>query len=108
VDAGQSNGKWSSYSNAADAINIGSAGGGIAIKEGANARMGVATLVAGTVTVPNTSVTANTRVITSRQAGGGTLGHLSATKVNGTSLTITSSNNADTSTVAWVLIEAAA
>lgn len=108
VDAGQSNGKWSTYANTADAINIGSAGGGIAIKEGANARMGVATLVAGTVTVANTSVTANTRIATFRQAAGGVLGHLSATKVNGTSLTVTSSSNTDTSVVVWVLLEPAA
>ena len=74
---------------------------------GANARMGVATLVAGTVTVANTSVTANTRVAPFRQAGGGTLGDLSATKINGTSFTITSSSNTDTSTVAWLLIDAA-
>ncbi|MCZ4506933.1 glycosyl hydrolase family 28-related protein [Streptomyces sp. ActVer] len=107
VDAGQTNGGWTSWSNAANAFQMGSAGGGIAIKEGTNARMGVATLVAGTVTVTNTSVTANTRVASFRQAGGGTLGHLSATKINGTSFTITSSSNADTSTVAWILFEAA-
>ncbi len=108
LDGGQSNGKWSTYGNTADALNIGSAGGGLAIKEGTNARMGVATLVAGTVTVPNASVTANTRVATFRQAAGGALGHLSATKVNGTSFTVASSSNTDTSVVAWVLFEAAA
>lgn len=107
ANAGQSNGTWNIWDASADALNLGSAGGGIAIKEGTNARMGVATLVAGTVTVTNTSVTANTRVAAFRQAAGGTLGHLSATKVNGTSFTITSSSNADTSTVAWVLFEAA-
>ncbi|WP_329376014.1 glycosyl hydrolase family 28-related protein [Streptomyces sp. NBC_01483] len=105
--SGQSGGQWNIWDATAKALNLGSAGGGVAIKEGANARMGVATLVAGTVTVANTSVTATTRVAAFRQAAGGTLGHLSTTKVNGTSLTITSSSNADTSTIAWVLFEAA-
>jgi hypothetical protein len=107
ADSGQSNGQWTTWANTAKAFIVGSAGGGIAIKEGTNARMNVATLVAGTVTVANTSVTATTRVATFRQAAGGTLGHLSTTKINGTSFTITSSSNTDTSTVAWVLFEAA-
>lgn len=107
LDGGQSNGAWNIWAGAANALNLGSAGGGVAIKEGTNARMGVATLVAGTVTVANTSVSANTRVATFRQAAGGTLGHLSTSKVNGTSFTIASSSNSDTSTVAWVLFEAA-
>lgn len=104
--SGQSNGQWQIFDGTAAALNLGSAGGGVQIKEGANARMGVSTLVAGTVTVANTSVTANTRVATFRQAVGGTLGHLSTTKVNGTSFTITASGGADTSVIAWVLFEA--
>ncbi|WP_031039929.1 glycosyl hydrolase family 28-related protein [Streptomyces sp. NRRL F-5650] len=105
--SGQSGGVWNIWDASAKALNLGSAGGGIAIKEGANARMGIATLAAGTVTVANTSVTANTRVATFRQAAGGTLGHLSTTKVAGTSFTITSSSNTDTSVVGWVLYEPA-
>lgn len=108
ANSGQSDGVWNLWAAAANALNIGSAGGGIAIAEGTNARMGVATLAAGTVTVANTSVTANTRVATFRQTAGGTLGHLSATKVAGTSFTITSSSGSDTSVVAWVLYEPAA
>ena len=107
VASGQSNGQWNIWAGQAKALNLGSAGGGIAIAEGANARMGVATLAAGTVTVANTSVTATTRVATFRQAAGGTLGHLSTTKVAGTSITINSSSATDTSTVAWVLLEPA-
>ncbi|MEV4033388.1 right-handed parallel beta-helix repeat-containing protein [Streptomyces umbrinus] len=107
ANSGQSNGQWNIFGNAANSLRLGSAGGGIAIAEGANARMGVATLVGGTVTVANTSVTANTRVAHFRQAAGGTLGELSATKVVGTSFTIASDNAADTSVVAWVLFEAA-
>lgn len=106
VDAGQSNGKWSTYGNTADAINIGSAGGGLAVKEGANARMGVATLVAGTVTVANTSVTATTRIMLTPQTGGGTPGFLRiSARTAGTNFTITSSSGTDTSTVAWLLLE---
>jgi hypothetical protein len=105
ADAGQSNGQWQIFGNTATALNLGSAGGGIAIKEGANARMGVATLAAGTVTVANTSITANTRIVPVRQAAGGTLGHLSITKNAGVGFTITSSSNADTSTVLWILFE---
>ncbi|MEW2570507.1 glycosyl hydrolase family 28-related protein [Streptomyces sp. NPDC047070] len=105
--SGQSNGVWNLWAGAINALNIGSAGGGIAIKEGANARMGVATLVGGTVTVANTSVTATTRIAVFRQAAGGTLGHLSATRTAATSITITSSSATETSVVAWVLYEPA-
>ncbi|MFF9270419.1 right-handed parallel beta-helix repeat-containing protein [Streptomyces rochei] len=105
--SGQSGGVWNIWDASAKALNLGSAGGGIAIKEGANARMGVSTLAAGTVTVANTSVTANTRVAVFRQAAGGAVGHLSVTKVAGTSFTITSSSATDTSVVAWVLFEPA-
>ncbi|MFJ1782612.1 glycosyl hydrolase family 28-related protein [Streptomyces anulatus] len=107
ASSGQSAGQWNIWAGQAKALNLGAAGGGIAIAEGANARMNVATLVAGAVTVANTSVTANTRALVSRQAGGGTLGHLTVTKTPGVGFTITSSSNADTSTVAWVLVEPA-
>lgn len=76
------------------------------VLDGSNKRMGTAVLVAGSVTVSNTTVTANTRIFTSRQAAGGTLGHLSiGTVVAGTSFVINSSSGTDTSTVAWLLIE---
>src|SRR6056297_1123016 len=45
---------------------IATAGKGLQIKEGSNARMGTGTLVAGTLTVANTSVTANTVIMVSR------------------------------------------
>lgn len=75
------------------------------IKDGSNKRMGIATLVGGTIAVSNTSVTANTRIFTSRQTSGGTVGHLSVTRSAGVSFTITSSSATDTSVVAWLLIE---
>lgn len=105
--SGQSGGQWNIWDGQAKALNIGSAGGGVAIAEGSNARMGVATLAAGTVTVANTSVSANTRILPFRQAPGGVLGHLSVTKNAGVGFTITSSSNTETSVVAWVLFEPA-
>src|SRR5215469_11968237 len=86
-------------------LDIQTIGRGIRIAEGANARMGVATLAAGTVTIANSTVTANTRIDLMRQAAGGALGHLSSTRVAGTSFTIISSSNTETSTVAWILYE---
>jgi len=76
------------------------------VKEGSNRASGVATLAAGTVTVSNTRITANTRIQLTSQADGGTPGWLrvSARSV-GTSFTITSSSGSDTSTVAWLLVE---
>lgn len=83
------------------------AGKGLQVKEGSNARMGAAVLVAGTATVANTSVTANTRIFLTSQVDGGTPGFVRvSTRSAGVSFTITSSI-ADTSTIAWLLIEPA-
>ena len=88
------------------ALNASGVGGGVSIKEGTNARMGTAVLVAGAATVANTSVTANTRVFLTSQVDGGTPGFLRvSTRTAGTSFTITSSSNTDTSTVAYLLVE---
>lgn len=87
-------------------IIAGVAGKGVSVKEGSNARMGVATLVAGTVPVSNSSVTANTRIFAFSQSDGGTLGSLRCSaRTAGTSFTITSSSALDTSVVAWLLVE---
>jgi hypothetical protein len=88
-------------------VVIAGVGKGLVIAEGANARAGVATLVGGTVTVPNTSVTANTHIVLTRQTAGGTLGHLSCTKTAGASFTVDSSSATETSTVFWMLVEPA-
>ncbi len=106
MGSGQSGGAFAVFGNNAAALNIGSAGGGITVKEGTNARSGLATLVAGAVTVNNTSVTANTRIQLTPQAPGGTPGWVRVSaRTAGTSFTITSSSGTDTSTVAWFLIE---
>ena len=84
------------------------AGQGFKIKEGLNAKMGSATLVAGTVTVSNTSVTANSKIFLTSNVDGGTPGFLRVSaRTASTSFTITSSSLLDTSTVAWLIVEPA-
>ena len=82
-------------------------GYGLQIKEGSNARMGTATLSGGTVTVSNTSITANTRIFLTTD--GGTLTHVGSPYVSarsaGTSFTISSSNVLDSANVDWLLVE---
>ncbi len=70
------------------------------------ARRGNATLVGGTITVTNATVTANTAVMITRKTSGGTIGTaLTYTLSAGTSFTITSDNVLDTSTLTWNLME---
>lgn len=89
-------------------LSLPAAGGGLRVKEGSNCKQGVATLAAGTVTVANTSVTANSRIFLTGQADGGTPGFVRvSSRVPGTSFTITSSSGTDTSTVAYEIFEPA-
>jgi hypothetical protein len=83
-------------------------GAGLRVKEGSNAKQGVATLAAGSVVVSNTSVTSTSRIMLTTQTPGGTVGavYVSA-RVAGTSFTITSTSGADTSTVAYQIFEPA-
>lgn len=83
-------------------------GAGFRTKEGTNAKQGVSTLVAGTVAVGNTSVTANSRILLTVQS----LGTVAAPKAigvtartPGSSFTITSADATDTSVVAWEIFE---
>lgn len=85
-------------------------GGGLRIAEqiGQPARMGIAVLVAGSATIANTSVTANTRIFLTSNVPGGTPGFVRISAITpGVSFTITSSSGTDTSTVSWLLIEPA-
>lgn len=85
-----------------------SAGSGLLIKEGSNATMGVSTLVAGTVTVSTTKVTANSRIFLTAQNSSGVPGFVGVSARNaGTDFTITSASVADTSNIAWIIIEPA-
>lgn len=90
------------------------AGSGFMIKEGANARMGIATLVPillapSTVTVANNTVTLNTRIfLTNNNPSGLALGEVFVLAiVPGVSFTITSLAIGDTSDIAWLLVESA-
>lgn len=87
-------------------VLISTIGKGLQVKTGTNAKIGTATLAAGTVTVANTSVTANSRIFLTSQSDGGTPGWLRITaKTASTSFVITSSSLLDTSTVAWLIVE---
>lgn len=78
----------------------------LSITSGANQRAGNAVLVAGTITVSNTTVTANTIVMLTRKTSGGTLGTaITYTVSAGASFTITSDSALDTSTFSYLLIE---
>ena len=71
-----------------------------------NAGMGVATLVGGTVTVADTTITATSRIFLTSQTDGGTPGFLRVSgRTPGASFTITSSSGTDTSTVAYQIYE---
>lgn len=87
-------------------LDIPQHGAGLKVNEGANGKQGTATLVAGTVTVANTSVTANSRIFLETNTPGGTPGWLLVSaRVVGTSFTILSSSATDTSVVAWEIFE---
>jgi hypothetical protein len=89
-------------------LRIVTAGRGLQVAEGANAKMGVATLVGGTLAVATTAVTANSRIFLTCQTPGGTPGFLRvSTRTAGTSFTILSSSGTDTSVVAWMIVEPA-
>lgn len=87
---------------------INTAGKGISIKEGSNARMGLATLSSGTIVVTTTAVTANSRIFVTAQTLGTItvpVGYSISARSAGTSFTILSGNLTDTSTVAWQIVE---
>lgn len=81
------------------------AGAGLRVKEGANAKQGVATLIAGTVTVANTSVTANSRILLTGQDNNATGALRVSARVAGTSFTITSSDAGASGVVAYEIFE---
>lgn len=76
------------------------------IPSGTNTRAGNAVLVAGTVTVSNTTVTANSIVLLTRKTAGGTLGTaITYTLSAGASFTVNSDSALDTSTFSYFIIE---
>lgn len=105
---GQASGDFTAYGGDAKALAAGTAGGGLAVKEGANARMGTLTLNGATpVVTANTSITATTRIFLTAQTAGGTPGHFwVSARAAGTSFSVTGTAG-DTSTVAYLLVEPA-
>lgn len=89
------------------AVGVSTAGSGLRVAEGSNAKQGVsAAMAAGAVTVANTSVTASSRISVTRQPGGTNPGaHYVSAIVAGTSFTITSTNAADTGTSFYEIFE---
>jgi hypothetical protein len=91
-------------------IKLTPAGGGVLVKEGTNAKMGVVTLVAGVATVNTTKVSANSRIFLSVESLG-TVTVPTAVAVTAvtpaTSFVITSANVVDTSVISWQIIEPA-
>lgn len=105
---GQSDTDFIAFAGDAKALQCGTVGGGLAVKEGTNARMGTLTLTGATpVVVNNTSVTANTRILLTANAPGGTPGHFwVSARTAGTSFSVTGTAG-DTSTLAYLLLEPA-
>lgn len=67
-------------------------------------RIGNVVLVGGTATVTMASITANSVIFLTRKIIGGTTGNLSYTISAGDSFDIDSSNNLDTSTISYLVI----
>lgn len=87
---------------------IGTVGRGLRIAVGTNGKMNTATLVAGTVTISNTSVTANSHIIVYHMTQAGTPGWLRVSaKTAGTSFVVTSSSSTDTSLIGYQIVEPA-
>lgn len=84
-----------------------SLGNGLMMASGTNGRVGTFTLSAGSATIANTSVTANTMIFFSKSGTSllnlGILG--SITKTAGTGFSITSTNILDTSSYQYLLVE---
>jgi len=90
-------------------LKVITAGKGLSVAEGANARMGTGTLNgAAEVTINTTAVTANSRIFLSIQAPGGTpSGQIYvSSRIAGTSFGV-KSVALDTSTFAWLIVEPA-
>lgn len=89
-------------------VRLQRAGAGFSIMEGANCKMGVATLVAGTVVVNTTAVTATSRIFYTAQSLGTVAvpsAYGTSARTAGTSFTILASVPTDTSVIGWVMFE---
>lgn len=81
---------------------------GLDIQEGANARMGTVNFTAGLALVATTAVTATSRIFLTINTPGGTVGSPYVfNRTPGVDFTISSTNGADGSAVAWMIVEPA-
>jgi hypothetical protein len=84
------------------------AGKGLQVKGGSNAKIGTGTLTAGTATISTTAVTANSRIFVTDTNTGSlvNVGSLVVSAKNaGTSFVVTSTNALDVSTFDWMIVE---
>lgn len=88
-------------------IDLTPAGSPLKIAEGSNAKQGTyGPLVAGTLAVANTSVTASSRIIVCRSPGGTNAGaHYVSAATAGTGFTVTSTNASDTGSGVFIILE---
>ena len=86
-------------------VSVNTLGKGLIIKTGAGSRCGSATLVGGTLTLPNATITANSRVFLQMSTPSATPGMLTYSKSNGVSFTVNSSVGTDTSTFDYLIVE---
>lgn len=100
------NGTTNSFTNG---LAVTTAGKGISIKSGTNAKAGTtAAMTAGTIAVTTTAVTANSVIVLSQKTIGGTPGALFVSAVTaGSGFTIKSTSSTDTSTVNWIILDTA-
>lgn len=100
------NGTTNTFTNG---LTVSTAGKGISIKSGTNAKAGTsAAMVAGTISVSTTAITANSVVILTQKAIGGTPGALYVSSISiGSGFTIKSTSSTDTSTVNWIIMDTA-
>ena len=108
MPTGQSDGDFNGFAGDAKALAAGTAGGGLAVKEGSNARSGTLVLTGATpVVVANSSVTATTRIQLTTNVPGGTPAHFwVSARSAGVSFSVTGTAG-DTSTLAYLLVEPA-
>lgn len=90
-------------------FNVETAGSGLCVAEGSNCKQGIATLsTGGTVSVMNSSVTANSRIFLTAQDANSTGSLYVSARVASTSFDITSNNPTDSGVVAYEIFEPAA
>lgn len=89
-------------------FKINTAGKGLSVKEGSNAKSGTFTVNGTTaVVISNTSITSSSRIFLTAQVSGGTPGALYVSAISaGTSFSIKSTSGSDTSTGAYFIVEA--